>query len=640
LIIGTAGHIDHGKTSLVKALTGVDADRLKEEKERGITVDLGFAYKSLPDGDVLGFVDVPGHEKLVRNMLAGATGIDHVLLVVAADDGPMPQTREHLAILDLLGLRHGVVALTKCDLVAPARQAEAEAEVRALLAGSALAGAPIIRLSSVTGEGIGELDAHLAQARAALPKVRREGQFRLAVDRAFTLAGIGTVVTGTAVAGRVAVGDKLTITPRSLPVRVRGIHAQNRQASEGLAGQRLALNLAGVEKADLRRGDWIVADALHAPTQRLDARLQVLAGEAKALAHWTPVHLHLGAEDVGARVVLLEGEAIAPGRSARVQLHLECPIGALHGDRFILRDQSALRTIGGGTVIDAFPPETRRRREQRLAALAALELATPAEALAASLALDPPTGIDARPFATLWNLAEAEWRALLAGVPHRVIADGARELLLSPGQLDRYGSAVTTHLGAHHRKKPDSPGLTQEQLQRAIRDKPAGALFALLLQQLVRAGTLKRSGPHLSLAGHDASLQGAEKQLWERLKPWLDEGGIHPPRLSEMLLRDRNLRKDQVMRVVERLQRMGQVHAVGAEYVIQTTHLRQLAVHAYELAQADPNQRLNVKQLRESTGISRHLSVPLVEYFDQIGLTRRDEVGRHFRRDPRKVFEG
>lgn len=640
MIIGTAGHIDHGKTSLVKALTGVDADRLKEEKERGITVDLGFAYKLLPDGDVLGFVDVPGHEKLVRNMLAGATGIDHVILVVAADDGPMPQTREHLAIVDLLGLRQGVVALTKCDLVTPARLTEAETEVRALLAGSGLAAAPIVQVSSVTGQGIAELEAHLAQARAALPTMRRQGQFRLAVDRAFTLSGIGTVVTGTAVAGRVAVGDKLTISPRGLSVRVRGIHAQNRQAGEGLAGQRLALNLTGVEKGDLRRGDWIVADALHAPTQRLDARLQVLAGEAKALAHWTPVHLHLGAEDVGARVVLLEGETIAPGRSARVQLHLERPIGALHGDRFILRDQSALRTLGGGVVLDAFPPDTRRRREQRLAALAALELATPVQALAASLALDPPTGIDARQFATLWNLGEAEWRALLVDVPHRVIADGPRELLFSPGQIERYATAIAAHLGAHHRKKPDSPGLTQEQLQRAIRDKPAGAVFALLLQQQVRTGALKRSGPHLALAGHDASLQGAEKQLWERMKPWLDEGGIHPPRLSEMLLRDRNLRKDQVIRVMERLQRMGNIHAVGAEYFVQTTHLRELAVHAYELAQADPNQRLNVKELRESSGISRHFSVPLVEYFDQIGLTKRDEVGRHFRRDPRKVFDG
>jgi selenocysteine-specific elongation factor len=640
VIIGTAGHIDHGKTSLVKALTGVDTDRLKEEKARGITVDLGFAYLPLPDAQVIGFVDVPGHEKLVRNMLAGATGIDQVLLVVAADDGPMPQTREHLAIVDLLGLRQGVVALTKSDLVAPARLAAAEAEVRAMLANTGLADAPILPVSSVSGAGVSELRAHLQQASAQRAAAPREGQFRLAVDRSFSLSGIGTVVTGTAVSGRVAVGDKLTLSPRGLAVRVRGVHAQNRQAAEGGAGQRLALALAGAERDDVRRGDWVLADALHAPTQRLDVRLCVLAGVARPLLHWTPVHLHLGAEDVGARVVLLQGDAVAPGREARAQLHLDRPVGALRGDRFILRDQSALRTLGGGVVIDPFPPQTRRRRDQHLATLEALERPTPAEALAALLDLALPTGIDARRFTTLWNLPQADWRALLAALPHRAISDGARELLFSPAQLERYAAAVSGHLAAYHQRKPDHPGLTQEQLQRAVRDKPAGALFALLLRELVRGGTLKRSGPHLSLAGHSAALQGAERQLWERLKPWLDEGGVHPPRLSDLLLRDRSLRRDQVMRVLERLQRMGHLHAVGAEYFIQTTHLLALAVHAWELAQADPHQRLNVKALRDRTGISRHLSVPLVEYFDQIGLTRRDEIGRHFRRDPRLVFDG
>jgi selenocysteine-specific elongation factor len=338
--------------------------------------------------------------------------------------------------------------------------------------------------------------------------------------------------------------------------------------------------------------------------------------------------------------VLLEGAAIEPGRSALAQLDLDRPIGALRGDRFILRDQSALRTLGGGVVVDAFAPPTRRRRVQRLAALAALERSTPEAALAAALALEPAAGIDARQFATLWNLDDAAQKALLAAVPHRGIDDGGRALLFASGQIERYAAAVTGHLGGFHRKQPDSPGLTQEALQRAVRDKPAGAVFALLLRQLVRDGTLKRSGAHLSLAAHDPSLQGAEKALWERLKPWLDEGGLAPPRLTDMLLRDRSLRKDQVLRVLQRLERMGRVHAVGAEYFIQTPHLLQLAVRAHALAEADPHKRLNVKELREATGISRHLSVPLVEYFDQIGLTKRDDVGRHFRRDPRKVFEG
>jgi selenocysteine-specific elongation factor len=509
-----------------------------------------------------------------------------------------------------------------------------------MLAGTVLADAPVLPVSCVTGEGVPALEAHLAQARAAAPLRDASGRFRLAVDRCFTLAGIGTVVTGTAVAGRVAVGDKLMLSPRGHAVRVRGIHAQNQASGGGQAGQRLALNLAGVEKADVRRGDWLVAEGLHAPTQRLDARLHLLPGQARALSHWTPVHVHLGAEDVGGRVVLLEGSAVEPGHSARVQLDLDRPIGALHGDRFIVRDQSALRTLGGGVVIDAFPPTTRRHRVQRLAALAALEQPTPAAALTALLAQEPPGGVDVQQFATLWNLDDAARQALLAAVPHRAIDDDGRSLLFASGQVERYAGAVTGQLGAFHRKQPDSPGPTQEALQRSVRDKPAGAVFALLLRQWVREGTLKRSGPNLSLATHDASLQGAEKALWERLKPWLDEGGVHAPRLSDLLLRDRSLRKDAVLRVLQRLQRMGKVHAIGAEYFMQTPHLLQLAVRGHALAEADPNKRLNVKELREATGISRHLSVPLVEYFDQIGLTKRDELGRHFRRDPRKVFEG
>ncbi|NBX96335.1 MAG: selenocysteine-specific translation elongation factor [Betaproteobacteria bacterium] len=254
MIVGTAGHIDHGKTSLVKALTGVDADRLKEEKERGITVDLGFAYQAQSDGQVLGFVDVPGHEKLVRNMLAGATGIDHVMLVVAADDGPMPQTREHLAILDLLGLQRGVVALSKCDLVDATRLSQVEQEIRALLRGTALAAAPVLPVSSISGQGLDALREHLEAARHDAPTRALDGHFRLSVDRSFTLSGIGTVVTGTAVSGRVRVGDRLRLSPSGLEVRVRGLHAQNCVAEDGMAGQRLALNLAGWKSSRCNAG--------------------------------------------------------------------------------------------------------------------------------------------------------------------------------------------------------------------------------------------------------------------------------------------------------------------------------------------------------------------------------------------------
>jgi selenocysteine-specific elongation factor len=640
VIVGTAGHIDHGKTSLVKALTGIDADRLKEEKERGITVDLGFAYQRMDDGGMLGFVDVPGHEKLVHNMLAGATGIDHVLLVVAADDGPMPQTKEHVAIVDMLGLSRGVVAITKADLVTDERLAEVSAEVRALLAPTALAQAEVVAVSAVTGRGLTELKEHLAAARAALPPAAQSGHFRLAIDRSFSLAGIGTVVTGTAVAGRVAVGDNLVLSPGGHAVRVRGLHAHNQSAESGHAGQRLALNLAGVDKADARRGQSLLAEPAHAPTQRIDARLRVLASESKPLAHWTPVHLHLGAEDVGARIALLDGQAIAPGTSALVQLELERPIGALRADRFILRDQSAQRTLGGGVVLDIFAPPSRRRKSNRLAWLAALELATPEQALAQALALEQPNGIDAQQFAVLWNLLPPAQDALLQALPHQLIIDGKTRLLFTPGQITQFRQRITELLGAHHQRSPDSPGLTMEQLQRAMTSKPGGAVFALLLRELVKDGAVQRSGPHLRLAGHTADLQGVEKQLWERLKPWLDEGGTAPPKLSDMLASDRTLRKDQVMRMLERAQRMGKVFAVGAEYFVQPQHLLQLAVAAQKLAEADPNKRVNIKELRDATGMNRHLSIPLMEFFDAIGFTQRDAVGRHIKRDAHKIFGG
>ncbi len=322
MIIGTAGHIDHGKSALVLALTGTDPDRWEEEKARGITLDLGYAYTTCDDGTRLGFVDVPGHERLVHNMLAGATGIDFVLLVIAADDGPMPQTREHLEIIDLLGLGRGAVALTKLDLVDAERLAEVQAQVTGLLDGTSLAGAPVFPVSSVSGTGLDALRAHLT-AQAALTRSRDgRGRFRLAVDRAFVLKGAGVVVTGTAHSGSVALDDHLVLSPRGLEVRVRGIHAQNAAVERGWAGQRCALNLTGprFEKDSVSRGDWLVAPELHSPTDRLDVELRVARHAGRPLQHWTPVHVHLGAARVTGRVAVLEGEALDPGTTGLVQL--------------------------------------------------------------------------------------------------------------------------------------------------------------------------------------------------------------------------------------------------------------------------------------------------------------------------------
>ena len=363
MIVATAGHIDHGKTLLVKTLTGVDTDRLPEEKARGISIDLGFAYLPLADGGLIGFVDVPGHERFVRNMLAGVCGIDFALLVVAADDGVMPQTVEHLHILDLLNVARGAAVISKIDRIDEARVRQVADNVKALLGPTRLAAIPVLPVSAVSGAGIEELQQLLAREAAALTARRSSGQrFRLAIDRAFTVAGSGTVVTGTVFNGAVKSGDKLMISPAGIPVRVRGIQIQGKAAEGAQAGQRCALNLGGTDLDAVRRGDWVLDEALHHPTQRIDARVTVLAAEPQPLRHWTPAHLHLATADVTARVAIRRGEGVAPGASAVVQLILDKPIGALHGDRFILRDQSASRTLGGGTVLDPFAPAARRGR--------------------------------------------------------------------------------------------------------------------------------------------------------------------------------------------------------------------------------------------------------------------------------------
>src|SRR5262245_19703899 len=390
MIIGTAGHIDHGKTSLVRALTGVDTDRLKEEKARGVSIDLGFAYLPAPDGTVLGFVDVPGHEKFIHNMLAGATGIDFVLLVVAADDGVMPQTLEHLAIVDLLGIERGVVALTKSDLVDTSRRAEVTEVISATLAGTGLAGSDVIPVSPVTGEGIESLRDRLYEAAHAIGTHAEKGRFRLAIDRSFLLAGAGTVVTGTVLSGAVNVGDRVTVSPSGRAARVRSIHAQNRPAERGAAGERCALNLAGdgISKDAIARGDVVLDPELQAPSERVDASLRVLGSEQKPVTQWTPVRLHHAATDVAARVVLL-GEPVAPGTEGLVQLVLERPIAAAVHDRFVLRDTTAQRTIAGGRFLDLRAPARKRRTGERIEQLAAHAVEDPRAALTALLARAP-----------------------------------------------------------------------------------------------------------------------------------------------------------------------------------------------------------------------------------------------------------
>ena len=644
MIVGTAGHIDHGKTSLVKALTGVDTDRLQEEKARGITIDLGYAYLPLPGGETIGFVDVPGHERFIHNMLAGVTGIHYVLLVVAADDGPMPQTLEHLAILGQLGLTRGVVALTKVDRVDTPRRAAAILEIEHMLAGSACAGFELLPVSSVTGEGVAALQSRLAQAAAAQrPESRVGGHFRLAIDRSFTLAGVGTVVTGTVFAGRVAVGDRLTLSPLGIEVRVRGLHAQNRSAEAGGAGQRCAVNIAAqqLDKRDITRGQWLLAAHSHAPTDRLDVRLALLPGEAKALRHWTPVHVHLGAKHVTGRVALLSDGPLAAGADALAQLVLDEPIGALHGDRFIVRDQSAQRTLGGGRVLDAFPPPRGRRKPQRAAVLHALEAASTAEALRHLLEIQP-SGVDLTWFACLHNMADDELEQTMravnlhalepAGTAHR----GPR-LAFSPTHWAHCVELLLAWLAAHHARDPDSAGARADELRRALPDQPPMTVVAGILASLVEEQRIVPAGSRFQLPGHEIRLNPAEQALWERTLPILEGAGLAPPRVAELAVQ-LGANQEVLRHLFGKLVRMGRLHAVRREVFFLPSVIVTLAAQTEQLSRSNAKGIVTVGPFRERTGLHRNLGIPMLEYFDRAGLTWRRSDGRRLRRDSAQVF--
>ncbi|HKK23634.1 MAG TPA: selenocysteine-specific translation elongation factor, partial [Pseudohaliea sp.] len=529
MIVATAGHIDHGKTALVHALTGVNADRLPEEKRRGMTIDLGFAYWPVEPDLTVGFIDVPGHEKFVRTMLAGVSGIDLALLVVAADDGPMPQTLEHLAILDLMDVPAGGIAITKADRVDADRLAQVEQEIRAAAAGTVLADAPLHVTSAHTGQGVEEVKAWLLEQARGLSRPPVSGRFRLAVDRAFSVRGAGLVVTGTAVSGRVQVSDRLLLSPLGREVRVRGIHAQAAESREGRERQRLALNLAGVDKELVHRGDWVLAPEAHAPTGRIDVRVHVPAGEGVGVSDRQPVHVHLGAMDVTGRLALLEGRRIEPGQQGWGQLVLDSQIVAFAGDRFVLRDQSAQLTLAGGRVVDPFPPARGRRSPERLAFLAALDRCDPAGAFAAALAASP-SGLDLRRFGLTHNLTQDEAAALVGHTPMRE----AGGLAFSPQHAAAWVARVEEALVRWHRAYPDQAGAPPESLRRILQVSAPRPAWAAALALALTDGLTKQVGPMVALVSHEATMADADRLLWEEIEPLLLEGGLRPPRVREL----------------------------------------------------------------------------------------------------------
>lgn len=621
VIIGTAGHIDHGKSALVRALTGTDPDRWEEEKRRGITIDLGYAYT-----DEFGFIDVPGHERFVHTMLAGASGIDTALLVVALPEGIRPQTREHLQILALLGIDRGVVALTKADVAAD-RIDTVTADLRTLLADTPLRDAPLMPVSALSGQGIEALKQALRQA-AGLQRPP-EGHPRLAVDRAFTLSGAGLVVTGTLVSGRIAVDDRLLLSPSGLEVRVRGLHAQNRPAREAVAGQRVALNIAGprLSKDAVTRGDWVLHPDLHAPTAALDIRLHLLPDAARPLRQDTQVHLHLGAAHVMARVSPLDRDRLEPGESALARLTLAQPIGALAHDRVVLRDTGATATIGGGLVLDPFPPRRGRRSAERLAQLGALEDADPVTALRRLLAV-PPGWTDRADFPRAHNVTDPA--ALIAAAP----AIAAGPLLFAPDAFARLRREVLTALTAFHRQSPELPGLQPARLRMAVADRPPVAGFAGVLDVLLRDGTIAQDGPWLRLPGHKVSLSPQDEKLWAAAQPLIAADRFRPPRTRDLAIALK-VPETAMRATLKRLQRMGQVLEIAPDHFFLRATVADMARIAAEVAAEG---ELTAATFRDRLDNGRKVAIQILEFFDKAGLTIRQGDLRSVRPDRLSLF--
>ncbi|MFG0430808.1 selenocysteine-specific translation elongation factor [Serratia liquefaciens] len=607
MIIATAGHVDHGKTTLLQAISGINADRLPEEKRRGMTIDLGYAYWPQPDGRVLGFIDVPGHEKFLANMLAGVGGIDHALLVVACDDGVMAQTREHLAILRLSGRPALTVALTKADRVDEARVEEVRQQLDEELTRQGWQQAPVFVTAAPQSQGIDALRAHLLALRPDEHAVTR--RFRLAVDRAFSVKGAGLVVTGTALGGQVAVGDTLWLTGADAPVRVRGLHAQNQPAEQAQAGQRIALNISGdVSKDQVARGDWLLAQKPPIAAERILVALD----KDLPIKHWQPLHLHHAASHITGRVSLLS--------DGLAELILDRPLWLAENDRLVLRDIGARQTLGGARVLSLTTPKRGKRQPEYLAWLAAL---AQADDDCQVLALHLPKGaLDLAAFAWARQLTEKPLAKLLAS--HELLIAGDRALAQENAQLDQ--QRLLQVLAEYHQQHADQLGLGRARLRRMAVPQLSEALAFMMIDRLLAAGLLSNTRGWLHLPEHGLAFSAEEQILWARIEPLFGDEAWWVRDLAAELGED----EAWVRTTLRKAAQLGHVTAVVVDRYYLSQRIEQFAALIRELDETQGS--ANAADFRDRLGVGRKLAIQVLEFFDRSGFTRR-RGNQHLLRD-------
>ena len=619
MIIATAGHVDHGKTSLVNALTGVDTDRLKEEKQRGLTIDLGFAYSDAESGERLGFVDVPGHTKFISNMLAGVSAIDCALLVVAADDGVMPQTLEHLEILNLLGIDYGLIALTKIDRCDEEQISRTLEQINEVVSRTFLKDAEIYPVSSTTNEGMETLQVALELTADDIGHRRQNGQFRLAIDRRFSIKGSGVVVTGSVFSGKISVGDELFLMPQFIPVRIRGLHTQNQKAASAIAGDRCAVNISGqgLELEQIHRGNWLTTNSALA-TSRVDIEIAISRSETRPFSHWTPVHIHSAASHVTGRVALLEttdSTKIAPGQKGLAQLVFNPPINLCFGDRVIIRDQAATRTIGGGKVINTTSPKRGRAKPERIEQLRQLNPSS-IDASLAALIQGELYGVELKTIREKFNLTDTELANYLDTSGFETVSN---QLVIPKDRLEAVKDGLIEKLEDWHKTNPSKSGLPRNKIRQMLKSWHQG-LFDRIIDGLIISEELLQDGNLIQRPGYGVQLNNKEMSTWEAVLPHLQLELLKPPVLHE-LASAVSLEPKQLEKILNQVVKTGSlVRPVKNRFFLPEAIPQLMAAMSKA---ADDKQQFTVQQYRDQTGIGRNLSIEILEYFDRQGVTRR-----------------
>jgi selenocysteine-specific elongation factor len=622
-IIGTAGHIDHGKTKLIKALTGIETYRLKEERERGITIDIGFAYFDLPTGERAGIVDVPGHERFIRNMLAGATGIDLVLFVVAADDGVMPQTQEHLEILHLLGVSHGIFVITKTDLTTSDRIETVINQLNRLSANTTLANFPILQVSAITGQGINELKQKIIDESRQVPARPTSGYFRLPIDRVFVLPGFGTIVTGTTASGIIHQGDSVRILPQNIEARVRSIEVHDTAAEQAQTGQRTALNLPGIEKIQLHRGNIVCSPQLQRTTQRIDVYLNFLSSAKVELKSGMKLRLHTGTIEELCNIILLNQVKLKPGETGFAQLTLETPIAVWRNDRFILRDEQAQHTLAGGKIINAFGERYRLPKDAIISAFRKLASDDLIEIATQFLVLSREMAISISEFAEYLNLREEETLLLIKSNPQiNILESEMVSQLILQSRLTELMQKMINQIRLFHQQEPLQAGIDHESLKLLTASELSPKIYRQIINQLVVQKKIATEGKFIRLAEHHIAFSNEEIKIRDAILELYRTREFDPPRIAEIpvlvKLPDKTANK-----VLKALEQTGSLIKLSIDIYLRREEFEEAKTKLIELFRKTPSGQIKAAEFRDALGTSRKLAIPLLEYFDKIGLTLR-----------------